>query len=125
MVYIRGHAKDYDRYIKAIKNTDRCAWEIWQTIQSNPKMRDKTSLLITNDHGRHLDGHKDGFASHGDMCTGCRKISLLAIGPDFEANKVVSAKHQMIEIAPTVAELLKIKMPKVKGKSLLPVLLKQ
>jgi arylsulfatase A-like enzyme len=85
-------------------------------------MKNKTTLFITNDHGRHNNGHKNGFVSHGDFCSGCRKISLLAIGPDFAKNKIVFSKHQIIDIAPTVAELLHFSVPKAKGKSLLPLM---
>ncbi|MBU2020210.1 MAG: sulfatase-like hydrolase/transferase, partial [Bacteroidetes bacterium] len=123
-VDVAGHANDWNRYIHAIQYTDSCALKIWKTIQSNPKMKDKTTLFITNDHGRHKEGHKNGFVSHGDYCSGCRKISLLAIGPDFTKNTVVHSKHQIVDIAPTIAELLQFPLPKSKGKSLLPVLIK-
>src|SRR5690606_4502660 len=77
-----GHANNWEKYIKAIKELDGFALDLWQTVQSDPEMRNQTALYITNDHGRHLDGHKDGFKSHGDGCEGCRHISLLALGPD-------------------------------------------
>lgn len=114
-VDVAGHAHNWDGYIRGIQTTDSCAWQIWQWIQSNPEMKDQTTLLITNDHGRHLDGRKNGFVSHGDLCYGCRKISLLALGPDCPKGKVVSARHSLIDIAPTVAEMLQFRMQRTPG----------
>lgn len=117
-VDVAGHANDWDKYIKGIQTTDSLAYVIWKKIQSNPKMKDKTTLFITNDHGRHKDGHKQGFKEHGDKCSGCKHISLLAIGPDFKKGVTLSEKAEMIDIAPTAAELLGIKPGKIKGEVL-------
>lgn len=116
-VDVAGHANNWTNYIKGIQTTDSLAYVIWKKIQANPTMKNKTTLFITNDHGRHKDGHKQGFKEHGDKCSGCKHISLLAIGPDFKSGKVVSEKGEMIDIAPTASELLGIEM-KTKGKIL-------
>ncbi len=92
--------------------------QIWQTIQSDPEMKDQTTLLITNDHGRHLDGRKDGFVSHGDKCEGCRHISLLALGPDFQKDLIINTPAEMIDISATIAEMLGFLMPTSRGRVL-------
>ena len=38
--------------------------------------KDKTTLIVSNDHGRHIDS-KGGFQNHGDDCAGCRHIEFL------------------------------------------------
>ena len=78
-------------------------------------MRDRTALFITNDHGRHLDGHLDGFVSHGDDCAGCRKIELLAIGPDFRRGVMFDQHRSHIDVAVTCAALLGLTIPGSKG----------
>ena len=76
-----GHANNWNGYIKSLHETDSLVYELWQYLQENSNYQDQTAFLVTNDHGRHKDGHKDGFVSHGDGCDGCRHISLLALGP--------------------------------------------
>lgn len=111
-----AHQGNWERYIAAIKELDGFALDLWNTIQNDPVMKDQTAIYITNDHGRHLDGKKNGFESHGCKCEGCRHISLLAIGPDFEKNKEVHAEYGLIDIPATIAHMMSIDMPTSKGK---------
>jgi phosphopentomutase len=87
-------------------------------IQSNPILKDKTTLFITNDHGRHLDGKKTGFVSHGDNCSGCRHISLLALGPDIEKGKKVDTEAELIDISKTISKMMHFEMPTSNGRFL-------
>ena len=111
-----GHAKEWDGYLANIKTTDEYAGTVWAAIQADPQMKDTTTLFITNDHGRHLDGHKDGYISHGDDCPGCHKIELLAIGPDFKKGVVSDVHRNQTDVAVTAAALLGITIPGSDGK---------
>jgi hypothetical protein len=111
-----GHANDWVNYLSAIQKCDNYSFELWEYIQNHPKMKDKTCLFITNDHGRHTDGHKDGFVNHGDRCAGCRKIFLLALGPDFKKDIVFDKERELIDIPQTIAHLLNFSFPTGRGK---------
>jgi len=111
-----AHQGNWERYIAGIKELDGFALDLWKTVQNDPVMKDKTAIYITNDHGRHLDGKKNGFESHGCRCDGCTHISLLALGPDFEKGKEVHSEYGLIDIPATIAHMLKIDMPTAKGK---------
>lgn len=113
-----GHGNDWEGYKRGIQHCDQYAFDLWQLIQSDPELKDRTTLFITNDHGRHLDGHKNGFVNHGDKCEGCRHISLLAMGPDFKKGTIVSEKAEMIDIPATISEMLHFDMPTCNGKVL-------
>ena len=115
---LSAHQGTWDGYLNGIVATDKLVHKMWQFVQNNPHYKDKTALFITNDHGRHLDNVQDGFISHGDDCLGCRKISLLAIGPDFKKGKVVSAIHSQIDIPVTIAEIMGFSIPNEKGEIL-------
>ncbi|MFK8046461.1 MAG: sulfatase [Crocinitomicaceae bacterium] len=110
-----AHQKRWDRYISSLIQNDSLAVELWHFIQSDSVMKDKTTLFITNDHGRHLDHVKNGYVSHGDKCAGCKKISLIGIGPDFKRGFEVNKPYHLLDINATAAELLHIKMPTTKG----------
>lgn len=111
-----GHAADSANYIKAIQKTDEYVGIIWDYLQSDPKYKDCTTLIVTNDHGRHFDGHLDGFVSHGDNCSSCRRIELFAISPDFKKNKVIETPYQQIDVPATISQLMGFPMPYGKGK---------
>ncbi|MGV3630314.1 MAG: alkaline phosphatase family protein [Bacteroidota bacterium] len=117
-VDVNGHAGDWEGYKAALRQCDEYAYNLWQLIQENPVMKDKTALFITNDHGRHLDGHKNGFVSHGDKCAGCKHISLLAMGPDFKKNVRISTPGELLDISKTISCMLKFEMPTTKGRVL-------
>ncbi len=47
-----AHDGRYDRVLEAFSRSDRYLQELWEWLQSQPDYRDRTSLLITTDHGR-------------------------------------------------------------------------
>lgn len=107
-----GHAANYERYLSSMKKTDEYIYKIFEFIRSDPHYRGKTTIFVTNDHGRHLDGHKDGFVSHGDNCEGCRKINCFAYGPDFKKGIITDEARELIDIPITTAKLLNIEFNK-------------
>lgn len=113
-----GHGRDSIGYLKGITDTDKYVDLLWQQLQSDDFYKDKTTMIVTNDHGRHTAGHLDGYATHGDSCDGCKHIEMFAMGPDFKKNYVSDTQYEQIDITSTVAELLNIEMPDAKGKVL-------
>ena len=111
-----GHAKDSTDYLKGIVDTDNYIYLLWQQLQSDDFYKDKTTMIVTNDHGRHTAGHLDGYVSHGDECEGCRHIEMFAMGPDFKKNYISETRYEQIDIASTVAELMNLEMPNANGK---------
>lgn len=110
-----GHQADSIGYINGIRSTDAYVSELWKLIQTDPIYQNKTTLFVTNDHGRHLDGIADGFVSHGDACEGCRHLSLFALGPDFKTNTTISTVYQQIDLPKTIGELLGFTVPEGNG----------
>ncbi|NJN40961.1 MAG: sulfatase [Flammeovirgaceae bacterium] len=110
-----GHGNNWPGYTQGIQDTDQYAFQLWQFIENDSFYKGSTTLFVTNDHGRHLDGVADGFVSHGDSCDGCRHINLYAFGPDFKEGQIIDIPREQIDIPATIAELLNFKMPKGKG----------
>jgi len=117
-VDVNGHAANWEKYQESITACDAYASKLWQLIQENPKMSNQTTLFITNDHGRHLNGHKSGFVSHGDRCEGCKHISLLILGPDTPKGLSIKKEGELIDLSKTISELLHFDMPTTKGRFL-------
>lgn len=106
-----GHQGVWDNYKQGIKSSYNYAQEIVNYVQSNSFYRGNTLILITNDHGRHLDTVSVGFSNHGDNCEGCRHISLIAISPNIKKSTVDALHYNQNNIAPTIANILGFSMP--------------
>jgi hypothetical protein len=101
-----AHEGNYFNYLKAANTIDNYIKEIWEYCQKDPHYRNKTSIIITTDHGRG-DVKKRQWTSHGFGVRGCRSIWLAAIGPDIPARHELSEVHQMHQnqIAATISNL--------------------
>ena len=111
----KAHTGSWDAYIAALKNADSLIYLLYNKIQSDSFYKNKTTLLISNDHGRHTND----FTNHGCDCDGCEHIMLLAIGKNFDANKVNDDLHYQIDICKNAGEIMNFETPLAKGNSLL------
>lgn len=112
---VSGHAGDWNSYLAAIHQSDSCIQELWDFIQTDPFYKGKTSIFITNDHGRHSEGIANGFVGHGDDCEGCSHLFFFAAGPDFKKNVILDHPYELIDIGQTAAKLLGITLKDSKG----------
>ncbi len=102
-----GHLGDWDNYTQAISVADSIVAALWQTIQQDSVYANNTTLLVTNDHGRHDDAH-GGFSGHGDGCEGCRHIMFLALGPQIQQGQQFSSYRRTPDFAVTAAHILAV-----------------
>jgi arylsulfatase A-like enzyme len=110
-----GHANNWDEYLQGIRDTDAAIGRLWEFLQTDAVYAGTSILLVSNDHGRHGDGHKDGFVSHGDDCPDCRHIELLALGKGIPAGQIVEKHYGQVDVAVTAARLLGIDLPGSEG----------
>jgi arylsulfatase A-like enzyme len=75
-----AHADRYDRYLEHLHLADTLLSELWQTLQSLEAYRDRTTLIVTTDHGRGVQG--SDWAEHDITIPGSDDIWLAVIGPD-------------------------------------------
>ncbi|MEE9263894.1 MAG: phosphoglyceromutase [Vicinamibacteria bacterium] len=75
-----AHDRRYDRTIHAVRLFDDALRELWNLLQSLPEYRDKTTLVLSTDHGRGRTT-KD-WTSHGSDVEGSDEIWIAFIGPD-------------------------------------------
>jgi hypothetical protein len=105
-----AHAGMYDQYIGSAYSQDAMIADLWKTIQSIPQYKDKTTLLITVDHGRG-DKVKDNWKHHGSKIDDANEIWLAIMGPDTKAGGEQKQIVQLYQeqIAATIASLLGMK----------------
>jgi hypothetical protein len=110
-----AHDNQYDQYIWSARQTDAYLKELWQMIQSDPQYQNKTTLIITTDHGRGTS--KTSWKSHGTSVPGAGEIWIAAIGPDTPAKGEMKLDGQWSSamIARTVFQLLGMEYPDAKA----------
>ena len=102
-----AHAGSYDWYISTLHGQERLIADLWNYIQSIPQYKDKTTLLISNDHGRG-DKVKSQWTSHGPGIQDSKDIFILAMGPDLPSTGEMSTDQQLYQgqVAATLAKFL-------------------
>ncbi|WKN30927.1 sulfatase-like hydrolase/transferase [Porifericola rhodea] len=104
-----AHDGKYDEYLKAAHRTDQFIKDLWEYVQSDKQYRDKTTFIITTDHGRGTQPI-DTWRSHGEDIKGADQVWYAIIGPDTPAmnGKAVEGQFYSNQVAPTVAAFLKL-----------------
>ena len=94
-----AHDGRYGQYIKAIHRSDRFIAQLWHFLQNDPQYKDKTTLIITTDHGRGevpqaawkhhgsaaymASGNHEDYAQYIETgIVGSNQIWIAVIGPD-------------------------------------------
>ena len=105
-----AHEGKYDKYLNAANQLDQYVSDLWNWVQNNYYYKNKTTILITTDHGR---GNKDldSWRNHGSSVMGAENVWMAVLGPDTPSEGVMS-NHDIIyssQIASTIAAFLGIK----------------
>ncbi|HYO23211.1 MAG TPA: alkaline phosphatase family protein [Flavisolibacter sp.] len=101
-----AHNGKYDYYLQAANLTDRYIADLWTTIQSMPEYKDKTTMIITTDHGRG-DAVKKEWTSHGKKIKGADEIWMGFLGIGVEARgEIKNGQVYQAQLAQTIARLL-------------------
>lgn len=110
-----AHGGKYDQYIWSAKQTDAYIKEIWELVQSDPQYKDKTTMIITTDHGRGTN--KSSWKSHGSEVRDAGEIWMMAIGPDTPASGELKSpgQWQSAMVARTIFQLLGMEYPDAKA----------
>jgi hypothetical protein len=100
-----GHGRRYDLYLDAAHNSDRFLAETWAALQKQPQYKDRTTLLVTTDHGRGLT--RVDWTDHGKKVPGAEFIWVAALGPDTPAlGERQDVEVTQAQLAATIARLL-------------------
>jgi hypothetical protein len=100
------HDGRYDQYLLAARRADQYIETLWNLLQSNPRYRDTTTLIVSTDHGR---GHGPvNWKSHSDKFPGSENIWIGVLGPDTPAlgERANCAPLTQGQIAATLARFL-------------------
>jgi hypothetical protein len=101
-----AHHGEYKHYLNAAHQFDEWVGSIWNWVQSQPDYKNKTTLLITTDHGRG-DIKKEEWTDHGSGVQDAYQIWFAAMGPKVKAMGEMKTNQQFYQkqLAQTAAQL--------------------
>ncbi|MFD1820571.1 alkaline phosphatase family protein [Pseudarcicella hirudinis] len=102
-----AHAGNYEGYLQAAQNFDTFLKDLWDLVQSDPQYKDKTTFIITSDHGRGIKP-KSKWTDHGYKTAYSDQIWFATMGPDTKALGEIKTSEQLYQnqIAKTLAAFL-------------------
>jgi len=102
-----AHAGNYKMYLNQAHQQDAYLQELWQYLQSDPFYKDKTTLIITCDHGRG-DASPEAWKSHGTGIKNSEQTWFAVIGPDTPADGIIKTQNTTYhkQLAQSIAKLL-------------------
>jgi hypothetical protein len=78
-----AHEGRYDLVLDAARRTDGFIERLWNLLRSMPEYKDKTSLVLTTDHGR--GDNRVEWKNHGKDTPGSDQMWIAVMGPDTPA----------------------------------------
>lgn len=108
-----GHVKKYNQYLKAAHNSDFMLQDLWNYLQNTPQYKNKTTLIVTTDHGR---GEGKEWYHHSSRVSHSDQTWFAAIGPDTSPQGEMKNEAQFYnkQWAKTFARFLGFKVKGVK-----------
>lgn len=102
-----AHGGRYDQYLRSAHKADQMIARLWQWVQADERYANKTTLIITTDHGRG-SGPKRSWKSHGRLSAGSSQMWFAIIGRDTPqlGEMKESAQYFQKQIASTLAAFL-------------------
>ncbi|SFN70448.1 alkaline phosphatase family protein [Salegentibacter flavus] len=118
-----AHDGRYDQYLKSAKRTDQFLKEIWDFISVDPYYKDKTTMLLTTDHGRGqgIEDH-NSWRSHGSSIPEADQTWFIGLGKQIRPinEQKENKQYYTTQFAPTIAKILNLKFESEDGP--LPIL---
>lgn len=101
-----AHQKRYDLYLQQANQVDKMIADLWHMIQTTPAYKNKTSILVTTDHGR--GRNQNHWSGHGFFIGGSSQTWFTLIGPGIEPLGEMKNKKQVYQkqMAETIANLV-------------------
>jgi hypothetical protein len=116
-----AHARRYDLVLDYLHIADSMLADLWQTLQSMEPYRDRTTLIVTTDHGR---GRTPAdWAEHDAGVQGSQDIWIAIIGPDTPATGEVAEAPDVTQgtVAATMLQHLGLDWRKFNSDAAAPV----
>ena len=108
----------YNGYVEVVRRNDAAIGELGAAVKSDPELADSTAFIVCPEFGRDRDLNSRRGLDHGDGSEDLSFVTCLAHGPDFKRGAILKDDVMVIDVAPTVCEMLGAKARFSNGKAL-------
>ncbi len=99
-----AHSGTYSLHLGGIHKADLLCHRLWQFIDADPELRQRTTLIIMNEFGRDPDGSgTNGFFNHRTDTECCRMSWTMVLGQAVKKPEVVQRVVRQIDLTPSIA----------------------
>jgi hypothetical protein len=98
-----AHEKKYDQYLMHAQNIDKYISELWYYLQTDLYYKDKTTLIITTDHGR--GNSVKNWYKHNLLTAGSGQTWIAMLGPKTDnliIKKIMTKSFKQTQISSLV-----------------------
>lgn len=101
-----AHEGNYGEYLEAANRFDGDLAQLWNTLQSMPEYRGKTTVILLTDHGR--GSGPETWKDHGEKIKESKNIFIGLLGADVPATGVARSVPPVTQnqVAATLAQYL-------------------
>jgi Type I phosphodiesterase / nucleotide pyrophosphatase len=101
-----AHSRRYDLYLQQAANVDKMIAELWYFVQTSTFYKNRTTFIITTDHGR--GKNPSAWFKHGILTRGSGETWFAVIGPGISHSGEMKTDHQFYQkqMASTIARFL-------------------
>lgn len=107
--------QSFNGYQEVIRRNDAALGELWRAVKEDEELASTTAFFVLPEFGRDRDLNARRGLDHGDGSDDLRQVSCLAWGPDFRRGAVEDRAHRVIDVVPTVCDLLGAEAPYARG----------
>jgi hypothetical protein len=108
----------YNGYVEVVRRNDAALGEIVKLVREDPELAATTSILVVPEFGRDRDLNARRGLDHGDGSEDLTHVACVAWGPDFRRGAVVNEEVRVVDVAPTVCDLLGARPSRAEGRRL-------
>lgn len=106
----------YNGYVEVIRQNDAALGELWKAVKGDAELRDSTAFVVVPEFGRDADLNSRRGLDHGDGSNDLEYVTATCWGPDFARGRIVEDDVQVVDVCPTVCELLGARAAKSRAK---------
>lgn len=108
----------YNGYVEVVRRNDAALGELVAAVRADPALADSTAIFVCPEFGRDRDLNSRRGLDHGDGSEDLQEVACVAWGPEFRRGAVVKEPVGVVDVAPTVCEILGAKARHASGKKL-------
>ncbi len=108
----------YNGYLEVIRRNDAALGELWRAIREDPALAESTAIFVCPEFGRDSDLNSRRGLDHGDGSDDLRYVTGVGWGPGLGKGRVVQEEVRVVDLCPTVCELLGASAPLAEGRRL-------